>query len=112
ERSEEGANLVVDLVGIVDGGGNFLSEQHSIAAAETVNGDADGPLAGPKSRGDRRIGPAVRAMGQYGLQFFEGRRSPGGGVFRAEPIETPVQQSQCPAPVEDSIRAQLADRLA
>ena len=109
---EQGTDLVVDLIGAVDGGGDFLAKQQGIPAAEAMHRNPDGALGTPEPPGDRRVGSRIGATGQNSLQFLECRRPPGVVVLAPEPVEDPDQQGQRPAPIEDSLRGLVVGRLA
>src|SRR3954452_24488981 len=104
ERVEEVPDLVVDLGGVVESGGNFPAEQLSEAASQAVCGNAGGPFSRAQASGDVRIGSVVGASPKPVSQRLEGLLLPRLVVLTAELVEDPPQEGQCPGPVEDALR--------
>ena len=101
-RSEERADFVVDLVGVIDGGGDLLAKQDAVSAAKAMDGDPDRASLVP-SRERRRVRIGLRGTGEHGTKLVENRRSPGSIVLTAKLIEDPSQQRQ--AQVRSKIRS-------
>jgi hypothetical protein len=55
QRSEERTNFVVDLVRVIDGGGDLLAKQDAVSAAKAMDGDSDRPFARAQPKRDRRV---------------------------------------------------------
>ena len=65
-------DLIVDLARALDGGGDLLSDEFTVASAQAVDGDSDGALIRVEGGGGIGIRRGVVVAGQVRLEPIEG----------------------------------------
>lgn len=103
------ADLVVDLARVVDGRGDLLSDKFTVASAQAMDRNADGPLIGVEGGGRLGIRRRVVIAREVRLEADEGvglaRKPP----FVFEGRRGAIEQGQGPAAIEKDLRRALLD---
>src|SRR6185437_4081717 len=112
EGREQIANLLLDMSGVADGLGDFLTQAFSIAPPETVDGHLDRSLARVQFAGQLAVRSNIRVAGQNAFEPVEDRAFARLLVFGSQVIQNLVEQRHRPAALKQFLGGQVVGWLA